>query len=166
MKKFSTFKFKHINKINEQEGIEVGEQIDSSDEIMMSSNDLSGASKFFSKLFESREMAHVYHLSVKGDMGSYAAHVALGAYYDGILDFIDDLIEIYQGQYGLVENFDIIDTSSTKSQEPIDYFEELVTFVKSSRNTCLSAEDTHLQNIVDEVIALIYKTLYKLKYNK
>jgi hypothetical protein len=133
---------------------------------MIEETSVSGASKFFSKLFESREMAHVYHLSVKGDMGSYAAHVALGAYYEGILEFIDDLIEVYQGQYGLVENFEIIDTSSTKSQEPIEYFEELVSFVKSTRNTSLSPEDTHLQNIIDEVIALIYKTLYKLKYNK
>jgi hypothetical protein len=163
MKKFSTFKFDHkkIQRIFEQE-----EQEMYTPEEPQPEQSVSGASKFFSKLFESREMAHVYHLSVKGDMGSYAAHVALGAYYDGILGQIDDLIEIYQGQYGLVESFDIIDTSSTKSQEPIAYFEDLVMFVKSSRNELLSAEDTHLQNIVDEVIALIYKTLYKLKYNK
>lgn len=163
MKKFSTFKFDHkkIQRIFEQEEQEMYTPEESQTE-----QSVSGASKFFSKLFESREMAHVYHLSVKGDMGSYAAHVALGAYYDGILGQIDDLIEIYQGQYGLVESFDIIDTSSTKSQEPIAYFEDLVMFVKSSRNELLSAEDTHLQNIVDEVIALIYKTLYKLKYNK
>jgi hypothetical protein len=101
-----------------------------------------------------------HHIIIQ--QGSYA----LGAYYNEILEFIDDLIEIYQGQYGLVENFDIIDTSSTKTQEPIGYFEELVMFVKSTRNTSLSSEDTHLQNIIDEVIALIYKTLYKLKYNK
>ena len=31
---------------------------------------------------------------------------------------------------------------------------------------CIKEEDTHLHNIVDEVVALIYKTLYKLKYNK
>ena len=163
MKKFSTFKFDHkkIQRIFEQEEQEMYTPEESQPE-----QSVSGASKFFSKLFESREMAHVYHLSVKGDMGSYAAHVALGAYYDGILGQIDDLIEIYQGQYGLVESFDIIDTSSTKSQEPIAYFEDLVMFVKSSRNELLSAEDTHLQNIVDEVIALIYKTLYKSKYNK
>jgi hypothetical protein len=99
-------------------------------------------------------------------MGSYAAHVALGAYYDGILGFIDDMIEIFQGQYGLVEDFEIINTSDTKTKEPIQYFEELVQFVRSTRNENLSAEDTHLQNVVDEVIALIYRTLYKLKYNK
>jgi hypothetical protein len=163
MKKFSTFKFDHkkIQKIFEQEEQEIYAPDESQTE-----QSVSGASKFFSKLFESREMAHVYHLSVKGDMGSYASHVALGAYYDGILGQIDDLIEIYQGQYGLVESFDIIDTSSTKTQEPIAYFEDLVMFVKSSRNELLSSEDTHLQNIIDEVIALIYKTLYKLKYNK
>ena len=168
MEKFSNFKFKS-KKVFEQDEIaviqpEIGEQptMDQPTE----EPSMSGPSQFFSKLFESREMAHVYHLSVKGDMGSYAAHVALGVYYEGILEFIDDLIEIYQGQYGLVENFEVIDTSSTKSKDPIEYFEELVSFVKSTRNTSLSAEDTHLQNIVDEVIALIYKTLYKLKYNK
>ena len=145
MKKFSTFKFK-TRRLNEQDEVDMVDQ-----EVMeqpMEQPSMSGPSQFFSKLFESREMAHVYHLSVKGDMGSYAAHVALGAYYNEILEFIDDLIEIYQGQYGLVENFDII------------------MFVKSTRNTSLSSEDTHLQNIIDEVIALIYKTLYKLKYNK
>jgi hypothetical protein len=166
MKKFSTFKFNHkrIYKINEQEEIP-NQDLDNQPK-MIEETSASGPSKFFSKLFESREMAHVYHLSVKGDMGSYAAHVALGAYYDSILGQIDSLIETYQGQYGLVENFDIIDTSSTKSQEPIAYFEDLVMFVKSSRNELLSAEDTHLQNMIDEVIALIYQTLYKLKFNK
>ena len=54
--------------------------------------------KFFSKLFESREMAHIYHLTVKGEMGSHAAHTALGEYYEGILGFIDEMIEVYQGQ--------------------------------------------------------------------
>lgn len=36
-------------------------------------------SKFISKLLESREMAQVYHWTVKGDMGSHAAHLALEA---------------------------------------------------------------------------------------
>ena len=57
MKKFSTFKFNHkkIQRVFEQEEQEmfVPEEPQQS---------LSGASKFFSKLFESREMAHVYHL--------------------------------------------------------------------------------------------------------
>ena len=60
----------------------------------------------------------------------------------------------------------MIDNTEDKSKEKIDYFKEVAEFIKSERNTCLSKEDTHLQNVVDEVLALVYKTLYKLKYNK
>ena len=126
------------------------------------SNDVS---KFISKLLESREMAQVYHWTVKGDMGSHAAHLALEAYYDGVIGFIDDIVEIYQGQYGLIEGYDVIDTTDSKSKDRLDYFKETVEFVKSARK-CIKAEDTHIHNIVDELIALQYKTIYKLTYNK
>jgi hypothetical protein len=122
-------------------------------------------SKFISKLLESREMAQVYHWTVKGDMGSHAAHLSLEAYYDGVIAFIDDIVEIYQGQYGLIEGYDVIDTTDSKSKDRLDYFKETVEFVKSER-TCIKAEDTHIHNIVDELIALQYKTIYKLTYNK
>jgi hypothetical protein len=122
-------------------------------------------SKFISKLLESREMAQVYHWTVKGDMGSHAAHLALEAYYDGVIGFIDDIVEIYQGQYGLIEGYDVIDTTDAKSKDRLDYFKETVEFVKSGR-TCIKAEDTHIHTVVDELIALQYKTIYKLTYNK
>jgi hypothetical protein len=121
--------------------------------------------KLFSKLFESREMAHIYHLQVNGEPGSHAKHTALGDYYDGVLGFIDDLIETFQGQYGIVEEYNVIDTKETGSKDTIEYFNELVRFIKEERK-CINDEDTHLHNIIDEVVALVYKTLYKLKYNK
>jgi hypothetical protein len=139
---------------NEEEKVEETETADSND-----------ISKFISKLLESREMAQVYHWTVKGDMGSHAAHLALEAYYDGVIGFIDDIVEIYQGQYGLIEGYDVIDTTDSKSKDRLDYFKETVEFVKSSRK-CIKAEDTHIHNIVDELIALQYKTIYKLTYNK
>jgi len=125
----------------------------------------SNPSKFFSKLFESREMAHVYHLQVRGDEGSYAKHMALGGYYEDVLDMIDSVIEVYQGQYGIIENYDVIDTSETKSKEPVAYFEEVAEYVKHGRK-CISEEDTHLHSIIDDIVCLLYKTLYKLKFNK
>ena len=139
---------------NEEEKVEETETADSND-----------ISKFISKLLESREMAQVYHWTVKGDMGSHAAHLALEAYYDGVIGFIDDIVEIYQGQYGLIEGYDVIDTTDSKSKDRLDYFKEVVEFVKSER-TCIKSEDTHIHNIVDELIALQYKTIYKLTYNK
>jgi hypothetical protein len=121
--------------------------------------------KLFSKLFESREMAHVYHLQVRGEEGSHAKHTALGDYYEGVLGFIDDVIEIYQGQYGVVDGYDVIDTKETANKDTIAYFEETAEYIKNARK-CISAEDSHLHNIIDEIVALIYKTLYKLKFNK
>lgn len=122
-------------------------------------------SKFFSKLFEARQMAHVYHLTVKGDMGSHAAHTALGDFYDGLLDFIDNIIEVYQGQYGIIEKYGVIDTKEANSKDKVQYFEELANFIKMEKK-CIKPEDSHLLNIVDEIVAHIYGLLYKLKFNK
>jgi len=119
----------------------------------------------FSKLFESREMAHIYHLQVNGEQGSHAAHSALNDYYEGVLDFIDDLIETYQGQYGIVDGYETIDTTETKTKDKVEYFEGLVEFVKHGRKA-ISLEDTHLHSIIDDIVVLIYRTLYKLKFTK
>jgi hypothetical protein len=122
-------------------------------------------SKFFSKLFESREMAHIYHLQVNGDMGSHAKHTALGEYYDEVLELIDSIIEAFQGQYGIIEEYDVIDTSETRSKDTIEYFNELARFIKEERK-CINLDDTHLHSIIDDIVVLLYKTLYKLKYIK
>ena len=123
------------------------------------------AVSLFSKLFESREMAHIYHLQVNGEMGSHAAHTALGEYYEGVLDLLDQTIETYQGQYGIVDGYETIDTAETKTKEKVEYFEGLAEFVKHGRKA-ISAEDTHLHSIIDDIVVLIYRTLYKLKFTQ
>lgn len=188
MKKFSDFKpvKKKINEANlpenyadmskeellklmagntQKEKTEDSEQEEEKSEEGSNESSSSDVSKFISKLLESREMAQVYHWMVKGDMGSHAAHLALESYYSGVIEFIDDIVEIYQGQYGLIEGYDVIDTTDAKSKDRLDYFKETVDFVKSSRK-CIKDEDTHIHNIIDELIALLYKTIYKLTYNK
>ena len=188
MKRFSDIKKVKVKRINEAEGEsnlpsnyedmskeellalmsgkkEQPEPERKKEEEKVESKESGDISKFISKLLESREMAQVYHWTVKGDMGSHAAHLALEAYYDGVIGFIDDIVEIYQGQYGLIEGYDVIDTTDAKSKDRLDYFKETVEFVKSER-TCINSEDTHIHNIVDELIALQYKTIYKLTYNK
>jgi len=122
--------------------------------------------KFFSKLLESREMAQVYHWQVKGDEGSHSAHVALNEYYDAIIEHIDELVEVYQGQYDLIEEYDVIDTKETKTKDKIEYFQEVVQFIKDTRYKAILEEDSHLQNTIDEVISTIYKLLYKLRFNR
>jgi len=126
----------------------------------------SDPAKFFSKLVESREMAQVYHWQVKGDTGSHATHLALNDYYDKVIELIDEIVEVYQGQYDIIEEYDVIDTKETKTKDKVQYFIELSEFIKSTRYTALLKDDSHLQNIVDEIIALVYKTIYKLRFNK
>ena len=126
-----------------------------------------GPVAFFSKIFESKELAHVYHLQVKGDMGSAAKHVALQAYYEGILEPLDDLIEIYQGQFGkILQGYDIIDTTKNAKTDTIEYFTDLSDFIKKERHNCFDKEDTQYFNIIDDILVMIYKLLYKLKFTK
>ena len=116
---------------------------------------------FVNKLFESRQMAHVYHLKKE----SYAQHVALQGYYDGVLDLVDNFVEVYQGQYTLLEGYDMI-LGEVKETDPIVYLEGVVNYVRAEKGKLIKPEDTHLLNIVDEIVALLYKTLYKLKHLK
>lgn len=175
MKKFTDFN--SFKKLNEQEvTLALGntnteeEKVEVSDTTITQPESVevtkSEPSKFFSKLLESREMAQVYHWTVKGDQGSHASHLALESYYSSIIEYIDELVEVYQGQYELIEGYEIIDTTNSKSKDKIEYFTDLAQFIKDTRYKAILEEDSHLQNIVDEVVALVYKTLYKLKYNK
>lgn len=165
MKKFSEFKI--TKKINEQEVSLDQQKVETPESTTETKPEStkSDVAKFFSKLLESREMAQVYHWTVKGDMGSHAAHLALESYYNEVIEFIDDMVEIYQGQYELIEEYNVIDTTDSKSKDKLDYFKEVVEYVKTERK-CIKSEDTHLHNIIDEVVALLYKTIYKLTYNK
>lgn len=117
--------------------------------------------KFFSKLFEARQMAHIFHLQVKAEMGSGWEHDALNDFYEKLLEFVDDLIETYQGQYGIVEGYETIDPSVSGQMKSLEYLKQTVDFIRSERKS-FKDEDTHLHNVIDEIIALFYKTIYKL----
>lgn len=122
--------------------------------------------KLFSKLFEAKQIAHVFHLSVKSKMGSEAEHNALNIFYEEIGDKIDTIIEIYQGQFGIVEGYDIINSDPTRKKEPIDYFKDLAKFIEDNRYDAIPKEITHLHNNLDEIVALTYHTIYRLNYLK
>lgn len=108
------------------------------------------------KMFEARQVAHNLHLKTK----SFAEHEALSAFYGEILSFVDEFVEVYQGQYGLMGDceFEISAVSN-----PVEYLEDCAKLFSVGRE---SLKDSHLQNIIDEVVALTYKTIYKLKFLK
>ncbi len=158
MKKFSNFKKNNLLKENvKEDNIEQKELVNESK---------SDVSIFLSKIFEARQMANVYHLKVKGELGSSATHVALNSYYDDILELLDTLVETYIGQYDVIEDYNIIDTKVSNDKDTVDYFTELNEFIKEKRHISFKEDDSHLQNIIDEMVALTYRLIYKLRFTK
>ena len=114
-----------------------------------------------SLLLQSRTQAHSYHWAVKG-IGSHSAHLALGDYYDSIGELIDGLVEAYQGKEGLIQVSGIgtLDKNSD-IKNIIKYFETLCNLVAKLR-TNPKLQDSWIQNDIDTVVSLLYKTKYKL----
>lgn len=108
-------------------------------------------------LFLSREIAHREHLRTT----SYAAHVALQDFYNGIIELADKLAEAYQGRYGMIKNIPYL--SPEGEEDIIDELEMQLDAVEEMRIKAFKKDDTALQNIVDEIVAEFLEVLYKLK---
>jgi hypothetical protein len=117
--------------------------------------------QFISTLFASRTQAHIFHLQTP----SFAAHKALNKYYDEIVDITDDLVESYQGKYGIITGYGNIALQEYQSCEAIImFFETLCMYVEKSRG--MICQDSYIQNQIDEIVALIKSTIYKLRFLK
>jgi hypothetical protein len=114
-----------------------------------------------SLLLQSRTQAHSFHLGVKG-IGSHSAHIALGDYYDSIGDLIDGLVETYQGKEGLIQLSGIGTLDKNNDiKNIIKYFETLCGMIAKLR-TNPKLQDSWIQNDIDTVVTLMYRTKYKL----
>ena len=106
--------------------------------------------KFIGMLFQSRDMMHLMHLKTE----SFAEHKALNAYYDSILELTDNFTESYFGYYGRVD----ITIPQSTAEDAISHLKSLAKTIDAERDNYPSC----LQNILDEMSGLIYKTLYLL----
>jgi hypothetical protein len=112
---------------------------------------------FISVLRNSSPQAHIFH----NQTTSFSEHMALGGYYEEILDKVDGLVESIQGIYPRIQQYksaqykDWVSTDNT-----IMYFKALYEYVQSERKTIY--QESWVQNQVDEIAALIASTLYKL----
>lgn len=113
-----------------------------------------------SKILHSRNQVHIFHLQTK----SYAEHIALNDYYDGVLDLFDGLIESYQGKHGIISNYKCDGFENYKSNEQVvNYLKTLDGDIDSLRK---SIKESFLQNQIDTIQELINSTLYKLRFLK
>ena len=112
-------------------------------------------------LFLARDLTHREHLRVTGP-GSYAKHMALGAFYPAIVELADKLAEAYQGQNGIIEDLPLLDNEY--GGDIVGVLDMHVKWIKANRYLEVSRDDSPLQNIIDEIVGQYLSTLYKLKF--
>lgn len=111
---------------------------------------------FVAALLNSSTAAHFLHLSTK----SYAAHKALGHFYEDILELADKYAEAFQGHYGVIP-LEAYPEEFKVQKDAAAYIGNLLKFSQTMRKEL--PDDTDLQNIHDEINGLIASTLYQLE---
>lgn len=129
------------------------------EEESMDDLDMGACAEFVGALLHSATVTHFYHLQVQG-AGADAAHRALAAYYDGIVDATDTVAENIQGAYDvIIQPYAAMFAAST--EEPLAYMKTLRQFVRTKRKAL--PQDSEIQNEVDAVATLINRTCYRLE---
>ena len=116
------------------------------------------ANEFVGILFLGRDVAHSTHLNTR----SYAKHMALNTFYEAIVGLADSFAETYQGRYGLIGQISM--PAVKKTSNIIEFLQEQLDEIESSRYSVCKQSETSLQKLIDEIVALYLSTLYKLKF--
>jgi hypothetical protein len=116
----------------------------------------SAINELVERVFATRNLVHFAHWNTN----SFAAHSALGDLYDSIVDEVDNLVETYQGEFGLLTGLECCECK--QPPDIIAHIKSDSDWVKSNRNKIANGSTT-IENLVDGVMAAYNKTLYKLK---
>ena len=119
---------------------------------------MSTAADFIGTLFVARDVAHSVHLNTR----SYSKHVALNIFYERIIGAADDFAEAYQGRHGLIGPISLM--SPKKTTNIIEFLETSLAEVEEMRYKVVKKEDTALQQLIDNIVEVYLRTLYKLKF--
>lgn len=106
------------------------------------------------RAFKLRNTTHLAHWQATGE-GSYARHQALGEFYDALLDQLDGYVEAHQGAFGLV--------AEKPSEDATEAIRKSMLWVTEHRGEIARGVPA-LENLLDELVALHLRTLYKLEH--
>jgi len=110
----------------------------------------------FADLLHAATAAHMLHLQTR----SFSQHMALGSLYESLPGAVDELIESYQGKYGVIRNYP--SGFTTPAGSPLAFVQAQIANLKAKRSQV--GDDTELQNLVDEIASLLDSTEYKLRF--
>jgi DNA-binding ferritin-like protein len=116
-----------------------------------------------SDFLEAVTSVHKAHLKITGP-GSYAAHTAMGTFYDEIGDLADSIAESYQGATEMLLDIPATQQASCSSAaECVNFLNSLYQKVDAAQKVCPYSE---INNELDNVKTLINSTKYKLIFLK
>lgn len=115
--------------------------------------------ELISKVFATRNITQIAHWKSKG-VGSYAKHVALGDFYEGIVGALDSIVECHQGLKGLIGN--VNQTKETQPSDLVAYLKKEALWIEQNR-LALSSWNNSIGNLVDGLQDIYLKTIYKLE---
>jgi hypothetical protein len=113
---------------------------------------------FMGMLFLARDVAHSVHLNTR----SYSKHVALNIFYERVVGVADDFAEAYQGRHGLIGPIALM--SAKKTTNIIEFLEDQLKEIEAARYDVVDKSDTSLQQLIDNIVELYLRTLYKLRF--
>jgi hypothetical protein len=116
------------------------------------------ACDFVGILFLARDVTHSVHLNTR----SYSKHKALQRFYENIIELADNFAEAYQGRHGLMGPISL--QSAKKTTNVIEFLENQLEEIETDRYKICDKDETAIQNLIDEVVALYLATLYKLRF--
>ena len=113
---------------------------------------------FVGLMFLGRDVAHSVHFNTR----SFAKHMALQGFYEGIVDLADKFAEAYQGKYGLIGGITL--QAAKKTANIVEFLQDQMDEIEANRYKVVDKDCTALQNIIDEIVGLYLSTLYKLRF--
>lgn len=111
--------------------------------------------KLISRVFYARNLAHWSHWRTK----SYSQHMALGSFYDDVIDAVDALVEAHQAVHGLVGD---IPAPSAKGSEVLPVLRSDAEWIEQNHEKICEGNRA-IANLIDGVTGVYLRTIYKLE---
>jgi DNA-binding ferritin-like protein len=116
------------------------------------------ACDFVGMLFLARDVTHSVHLNTR----SYSKHKALQKFYENIIELADNFAEAYQGRHNLMGPISL--QTAKKTTNIVQFLENQLEEIEADRYKICDKDDSVIQNLIDEILALYLSTLYRLRF--
>lgn len=114
--------------------------------------------QLISQVFYARNVAHFEHWRAKGE-GSFAKHMALGSFYEEVIEAIDDLVEAYQGAFDLIGE---IPVPEVESGDVLKLLEGSADWIEKNHEEVCKGNRA-VANLIDSLTGVYLSTIYKLR---